>query len=139
MTKDTAPDFAGESNLALKVPRYCYEATMRFYRDVLNLPLRGRSPASPTFPQGSPAFELAGMRLWLDEVQNYSQRDLWLQLRTSDLERAMRYLRDAGIPVRDELEPLGNFPGHWISDPAGTVLLVSQAGAEVTLLPTEVS
>jgi hypothetical protein len=31
----------------------------------------------------------------------------------------MAHLREAGTPVRDELEPLGDFPGNWISDPAG--------------------
>jgi hypothetical protein len=35
----------------------------------------------------------------------------------------------------DELEPLGDFPGHWISDPAGNILLVAQAGADSTLIP----
>ena len=48
---------------------------------------------------------------------------------------AARHVRDAGVPVRDELEPLGEFPGHWISDPAGNVLLLSQAGVEVPLIP----
>ena len=47
----------------------------------------------------------------------------------------MRHLRQAGVPVRDELEPLGDFPGHWISDPAGNILLVSRAEAESTVIP----
>jgi hypothetical protein len=48
---------------------------------------------------------------------------------------AMAHLKEAGTPVRDELEPLGDFPGHWISDPAGNILLVSQKGVESTLIP----
>jgi hypothetical protein len=75
------------------------------------------------------------MRLWLDEVPSYSKSDIWLQLQTSDVERAMAHLKEAGTPVRDELEPLGDFPGHWISDPAGNILLVSQKGVESTLIP----
>ncbi len=46
----------------------------------------------------------------------------------------MAHLKSAGVPVRDELEPLGDFLGHWISDPAGNVLLVSQAGVESSLI-----
>jgi hypothetical protein len=62
-------------------------------------------------------------------------RRIWLQVQTSDVERAMAHLKEAGTPVRDELEPLGDSPGHWISDPAGNILLVSQKGVESTLIP----
>jgi catechol 2,3-dioxygenase-like lactoylglutathione lyase family enzyme len=65
MQSSQTPDFAGEKNIAVKIPRHAYEATVRFYRDVLGLPLLG----------------------------------------------------------------------HWISDPAGNVLLVSQAGVDSTLIP----
>ena len=49
----------------------------------------------------------------------------------------MAHLTQAGTPVRDELEPLGDFPGHWISDPAGNILLVSQAGVDSSLIPPD--
>jgi hypothetical protein len=45
--------------------------------------------------------------------------DLWLHVRTRNLKAALEHLRQAGVPVRDELELLGDFPGPWISDPAG--------------------
>ena len=137
MQSSQTPDFAGEKNIAVKIPRHAYEATVRFYRDVLGLPLLGRSEPSQSFPQGSPAFDLHGMRLWLDEVPSYSKSDIWLQVQTSDVERAMAHLTQAGTPVRDELEPLGDFPGHWISDPAGNILLVSQRGVDSSLIPPD--
>jgi catechol 2,3-dioxygenase-like lactoylglutathione lyase family enzyme len=68
MQSSQTPDFAGEKNIAVKIPRHAYEATVRFYREVLGLPLLGRSETSESFPHGSPAFDLHGMRLWLDEV-----------------------------------------------------------------------
>ena len=136
MPSSQTPDFAGEKNIAVKIPRHAHEATVRFYREVLGLPLLGRSETSESFPQGSPAFDLHGMRLWLDEVPAYSKSDIWLQVQTSDVERAMAHLAREGVPVRDELEPLGDFPGHWISDPAGNILLVSEAGVESTLIPS---
>jgi hypothetical protein len=107
MQSSQTPDFAGEKNIAVEVP------------------------------QGSPAFDLHGMRLWLDEVPGYSKSDIWLQVRTPDVERAMAHLASEGVPVRDELEPLGDFPGHWISDPAGNILLVSKAGVDSTLIPPD--
>jgi len=131
MTQD-APFTAG-GNIALKAPRHRSAATEHFYREVLGLPLLGRTTPSAAFPHGSPAFDFGGARLWVDEVATASRGDVWLQVVVADLERAMNRLAAAGVPVRDELEPLGDFPGHWISDPAGTVLLVAQEGADISL------
>jgi hypothetical protein len=44
------------------------------------------------------------------------------------VERSIAHLKEVRTPVGDELEPLGGFPGHRISDAAGNVLLVSQTG-----------
>jgi hypothetical protein len=65
------------------------------------------------------------MRLWLDKVGHQSQPDIWLELLTDDLDGALMRFGDA-VPVRDELEPLGSLKAHWISDPAGNVLLLHQ-------------
>ena len=54
MPSSQTPDFAGEKNIAVKIPRHAHEATVRFYREVLGLPLLGRSETSESFPQGSP-------------------------------------------------------------------------------------
>ena len=131
----TTPTFAGGTNIALKAPHHRFTETVRFYREVLGLPLLGRSESAASFPEGSPVFDFDGLRLWIDDVPTFSSSDLWLQVRTPDLESAMRHLQQAGVPVRDELEPLGDFPGHWISDPAGTVLLVSRADTESRVIP----
>lgn len=127
----TTPTFEGNPNIALKVPRFRFQDTVRFYRDVLGMPLLGRSDASEAFPEGSPGFDFGGRRLWVDEMPTYTHAAVWLQVHTPDLEGAVEHVRRAGMPVRDELEPFGDFPGHWISDPAGNVLALTLAGAEV--------
>ena len=133
MSRTGAPSITGGRNIALKVPQFRYAETVRFYSEVLGLPLLGRSDPSPEFPEGCPVFGFGGARLWLDPLPRYAKADVWLQVVTDDPERALAHVEAAGTPVRDELEPLGDFPGHWISDPAGTVLLLSREGAETPL------
>jgi catechol 2,3-dioxygenase-like lactoylglutathione lyase family enzyme len=127
------PALKGGQNIAMKVPQFRYAETVRFYAEVLGLPLLGRSAPAPGSPGGSTTFAFGDARLWLDPVPGYAKADLWLQVVTDDHERARAHVAAAGTPVRDELDPLGDFPGHWISDPAGTVLLLSREGAEAPL------
>lgn len=118
MNPNPQPTFSGGSNIALKIPRFRFAETVAFYRDTLRLPYLGQRDTSYVFQFGT-------MRLWLDEVPHYSQTDIWLELSTGDVEGAVAHLTAAQTPVRDELEPLGDFRGHWISDPAGVVHLLS--------------
>lgn len=116
---DELPRFTAGRNIAIKVPRHRYAETVAFYRDVLGLPHVGSAPASETFQFGS-------LRLWIDCVPHQSQVDVWLEVRSDDPDAAARWLERRGTPVRDELEPLDGVPGHWISDPAGVVLLLTR-------------
>jgi hypothetical protein len=98
--------FSGGTNIALKAPHHRLAETVRLYHDVLGLPLLGRSQSSPSFPEGSPVFGFNGLRLLGDDLRSASRSDPWLQVRTADLDSAMDRLRQAGVRVRDELEPL---------------------------------
>ena len=118
----TRPTFRAGGNIALKVPLYRYEATLAFYRDALGLPYLGSAGESHVFQYGP-------LRLWLDPVAHQSQVDVWLEVVTPDLAAGTAHLAAAGVPVRDELEPLGDLAGHWISDPAGVVLLLTTGDA----------
>ncbi len=111
------PRFSGGKNIAIKVPRYRFEETVAYYRDVLGLPSLGREGDSESF-------EFGAMRLWLDRVDHQSQTDVWLELFTDDPDAAVAHLHGHGVPARDEVEPLGDFPGHWVSDPAGVIMIV---------------
>lgn len=111
--------FQAGNNIAIKVPAHRHAETVSFYRDVVRLPLVEERTDTAVF-------EFGPMRLWLDRVEHQSQTDVWLELRTPDLAGAMTELQKAAAPTRDGLEPLGDLPGHWISDPAGVVLLVHE-------------
>ncbi len=120
------PKFKGGLNIAVKIPKAFFDQTIRFYRDVLGLPVeeeQGEGVArsySCRFGQG---------RLWFDLVENYSQADIWLELETNDLAAATRHLEAQGVPIRDELEPLpSDLRAHWISSPAGTIHLLREKG-----------
>lgn len=111
--------FEGGRNIAMKVPPHQYEATVRFYRDLLRLE-----------PIGGPAgdavgFKFGGNNLWIDRVPGMSQAELWLEIVTDDTAAAAKVLADAGVARCDEIEDLGgNFDGYWISSPAAIVHLV---------------
>jgi hypothetical protein len=119
---EPAPAFSAGSNIAIKVPRYRWADTVAFYRDVLRLPYLGPYVGAAG---ESERFRFGALTLWIDCVAHQSQTDVWLEVRTADPDGAARWLSAHGTPLRDELEPLGDVAGHWISDPAGTVLLVS--------------
>ena len=102
-------------NIAIKVPLYRWEETVAFYRDRVGLQIK-RELAD------SVAFVFGDMTLWIDRVEKQSQTDIWLELTADDPTKALAALNS---PKRDELEPLGEVSGHWTSDPAGVVLLLT--------------
>lgn len=107
------------SNIALKVPLYKWDETVAFYRDKVGLEVVKRT-------DDAVAFQFGEIVLWIDRVVRQSQVDVWLELRANDATEALDHL---GSPQRDELEPLGDVKGHWTSDPAGVVLLISETDA----------
>ncbi|TES51864.1 hypothetical protein E2L07_14870 [Halalkalibacterium halodurans] len=110
--------FVGGHNIALKIPKFKYEETVRFYHDILRLPYLGQE-------QGSYKFQLVPSTLWLDCMDNYSQQDVWLEVQTDDLEVASNHLNECGVDRRDEVEIHEGAAGYWISDPCGTILRVN--------------
>ena len=94
------------------------DASIAFYRDTLGLPVIEEEADGCIFQFGP-------NRLWVDKVPNLSHPDIWLELETNDTEAAAAYLRNHGVPRRDEVEQLReDFDGFWISDPAGVIHLV---------------
>ncbi|MBC5636744.1 hypothetical protein H8S33_07945 [Ornithinibacillus sp. BX22] len=111
-------EFKGGSNIALKVPKFKYDETVQFYKDVLKLPYLGLS-------SGSHAFQFGDCTLWLDCMDNYAQQDVWLEIRTSNIQESELYLDLNHTNRRDEIEIHENSKGYWISDPCGTILRVN--------------
>ena len=112
------PSFSGGLNIAIKVPLHLYPATIAFYRDTLALPLVEEEPEGCIFQFGP-------MRLWVDKAPQLAKADVWLELETNDTEAAARYLKNHGVPRRDEVEALPeDFDGFFVTDPAGVISLV---------------
>lgn len=120
MSRKVAPQFKGGRNIAMKVPPHLWEATVQFYRDVLQL-----KQLDNHLPEVG--FEFGANQLWIDRVEHISQAELWLELSTDDIEGAAEHFQDANIVRRDEIEPLPeNYPGFWIQNPAAIIHMVAK-------------
>lgn|SRR5690554_6208426 len=117
---DKTPSYRGGRNIALKVPPHLYDETVRFYRDVLNLPaVEDRKP--------SVVFEFGANQLWIDCMPGLSQAETWLEVVTNDADAAAKHLKSNDIVRRDEIEPLPEgFQAFWVSSPAQIIHLICQ-------------
>ena len=123
MVKAAKVNFAGGRNIAMKVPPHLWEATVKFYRDVLALKIVKQAETVSK----SVAFEFGTNRLWIDRVDGLSQAELWLELTAGDVQGAAEHLQSADVVRRDEIEPLPEgFEGFWIQNPAAIIHLVSK-------------
>ncbi|SCB59397.1 hypothetical protein GA0061105_10783 [Rhizobium aethiopicum] len=112
----------GGVDVAMKVPPHQYDATVSFYRDVVQL---------KEIEGGDISFELGPIRLWIDKVPTMSQAELWLEFMTPDFNRAAAHLARADVPRCDPIERLpSDVRGGWILNPAGIVHLVREAGRD---------
>lgn len=126
----TTPRFAAGTNIAMKLPLATYEATVRFYRDVLGLPVVEQDTSGVPTVARSHSLPFGGVTLWLDRVDHLEVAETWLEIVTDGLAASMDHLTAAGIETCDEVEPV---PGlgthmHWIRNPAGVIHLVTTSG-----------
>jgi catechol 2,3-dioxygenase-like lactoylglutathione lyase family enzyme len=111
-------NFQGGRNIAIKVPPHQHEATVRFYRDTLGLRVVKQD-------SGTVAFEFGAIQLWIDRVATASHAEVWLEVITSDGDKAASHLRQAGTTRRDELEALPEgMRDFWVSSPSSVIHLV---------------
>ena len=112
--------YSGGRNIAMKVPPHQYEATIRFYRDVVGLEqLHNHPPAV--------GFKFGGNQLWIDRVPALSQAELWLELVVEDVGAASRHLEGEEVVRCDDIEPLPEgSDAFWISNPASIIHIVSR-------------
>ncbi len=114
--------FEAGNNITLRIPKEHYEATLRFYRDILLLDVEEK----PTdHPAGSLAakVQFGNSTLWLNRMDETAQPDTWLQLRTNDITAALNYLQANGITSED-MQGAAPEGMHLIRDPAGNMLLL---------------
>jgi catechol 2,3-dioxygenase-like lactoylglutathione lyase family enzyme len=124
------PQFRGGQNIAMKLPKAQFEQTVAFYRDVLGMGVVDQSGTDiAAGVQQSASVQFGPVTLWLDQVDNYTSAEIWLELFTDDLEQATSHLAERGVSPQDELEPLPpEMAGHWITNPVGIPHLVRRAG-----------
>ncbi|MBB5079162.1 VOC family protein [Nonomuraea endophytica] len=117
-------------NIAMKIPKAQYEATVAFYRDTLGFEVKEEDVGYAPTVATTHSVKFGPNTLWLDRVDNYSHPDLWLQLHTDDLDAATAELAEVGVHPCDEVEPLENLATrtHWIKNPAGVVHLLAESG-----------
>ena len=122
------PTFTAGLNIAMKIPRQDYEATVAFYRDTLGFEVTEEDVSTMPTVSRTHKVSFGPNTLWLDCVDNYSRPDLWLELQTDDLDGATRAIAAAGIQTCDEIEPLNepDLKSHWIKNPAGIVHLLAE-------------
>lgn len=116
--------FEGGINIAIKIPKNKYEETVAFYRDTLKLEVVEKPIENPTVSR-THQVKFGNNTVWLDCVNNYTHSEIWLELKTADVDSATEYLKSKGIETCDELEKIPENM-HWIMDPAGTVLILNK-------------
>lgn len=116
--------FAGGINIAVKIPKAQYDATVAFYRDTLKLDVVEKPIDNPTVSR-THEVKFGSNVMWLDCVDNYTHSETWLELRTNDVDTAVAHLKANGTATQDELEQIPENM-HWITDPAGTVFILGQ-------------
>ncbi len=115
--------FEGGINIAIKIPKGKYDKTVAFYRDVLKFEVIEKPIDNPTVSK-THQVKFGNNIVWLDCVDN-THSEIWLELKTFDIDIATRYLKSKGIETCDELEKIPD-DMHWIMDPAGTVFILSK-------------
>ncbi|GIG68730.1 VOC family protein [Phytomonospora endophytica] len=122
------PAYTAGLNIAMKIPKADYEATVAFYRDTLGFDVKEDDVSYAPTVSRTHAVSFGPNTLWLDCVDNYASPDLWLQLHTDDLDAATGQLADIGVHPCDEVEPFDSTETrtHWIKNPAGIVHLLAE-------------
>lgn len=121
MTKNK-PKFIPGKNIAMKVPSHEFNKTVDFYKNILGFKQKRNDDKSS-------AFEFGDKTLWIDNVPDLSQSEIWLEVITDNLKEAEKYFEFNEIARRDEIEPLPErFRGFWISAPNNIIHLVTVKG-----------
>lgn len=118
MSNSKRPEFIGGRNIAMKVPPHQFDATVRFYGEVLGLKPIENHPSEV-------GFEFGSNQLWIDRVPGVSQAEVWLEIVTNDPSAAAKILENENVVRCDEIEALPDgFEAFWISNPASIIHLV---------------
>lgn len=114
--------FEAGNHIILKIPKDTYDATVRFYRDILLLEVEEKTREdSAITPMAKVTF--GSGTLWLDCIPDNTQSETWLQLQANDLTAALNYLHTNDI-IKDDISATLPEGGYRIQDPSGNNLLL---------------
>jgi catechol 2,3-dioxygenase-like lactoylglutathione lyase family enzyme len=115
--------YTAGKNIALKVPDHEYQETVRFYRETLGFEDAFESDENAS----SVAVKFGDNILWIDRITTLSQAEIWLELKTDNVEAARNDLESKGVKTRESIEPLpANIDGFWVSGPGNIIHLLHQ-------------
>jgi predicted enzyme related to lactoylglutathione lyase len=118
------PEFSPGKNIAIKTPAHEYDSVVRFYSEVLGFkPLTHSDPGQ----FDSVCFAFGDKVLWVDRIEGLSQAEVWLEITSSDVQAAQKYLEQTGCSIRNEIEQLpDSLDGFWLSSPSNIIHLVTE-------------
>lgn len=115
--------YSAGKNIALKVPDHEFHETVKFYREILGF----EDAFDYTDTATSVAVKFGSNILWIDRVTTLSQSEIWLEIKTDNIENARAELQSKGVQTRESLEPLpANIEGFWIAGPGNIIHLLHQ-------------
>lgn len=117
------PEFKPGKNVAIKTPAHEYDSVVNFYGEVLGFK---QLPNSGPDPFESVSFIYGDKVLWVDKIEGISHSEIWLEIITSDVQAAQKYLEEKGCKIRNEIEQLPpSLNGFWLSSPSNIIHLVT--------------
>jgi catechol 2,3-dioxygenase-like lactoylglutathione lyase family enzyme len=120
----TKPEFEPGNNIVIKVPSHQYNRTVAFYKDVLGL-----KPLDIAYPDQfeSIAFKFGDKNLWVDNAAELSQSEIWLEIKTDNVEKAAEYFNEHQVVRRDDIESVSeSIKGFWLSNPTNIIHLINE-------------
>ncbi|OJU73646.1 MAG: hypothetical protein BGO09_05920 [Bacteroidetes bacterium 47-18] len=114
--------FEAGNDITLNIPKERYEATLRFYRDILLLDVEEKAADQPSARLAAKV-QFGNSTLWLYCTGTTAQPATWLELCTNDMTAALNYLHTNGIISEDAQETVPEGM-RLVRDPAGNTLLL---------------
>ncbi len=116
--------FEGGAEIAIMVPWDRYDATLHFYRDILLMDVEEYSAVNPLIAKAH-LIQFGLMTLCLCCMEDIDEPVLWLELKTTDLNAASRFLKSNDISTGEPFKEASEY-SQWIRDPAGNMILMKE-------------
>ena len=112
--------FSAGTGIAIKIPAHEFERTVKFYRDVIGLPVIREAADSLVLAFGD-------KQLWLDRIEHFTKAEIWLELKADDVAGAREHIRASGIVRPEEIETRpGDSTGFWVTSPCNMIHRISE-------------